>query len=192
MANRVNIWCPNTPHFDADATVRPSMTARHVLGDRLWWYVCCGPGEPYNNFFVTMPALSHRVLFWQQKRETIEGLLYWDTAWWNPADVKNPWTDMATVKEINKSIRGDGSLFYPGKQVGVDGPVSSLRLEMIRDGLEDFEYLTLADAWLGKKVTQDFVAHRQQHDDLGARSARPGKSAARELGLLEKRGRSSF
>jgi hypothetical protein len=158
MANRVNVWCPNTPHFDADATMRPSMTVRHVLGDRLWWYVCCGPGEPYNNFFVTMPALSPRVLFWQQKRENIEGLLYWETAWWNPADVKNPWTDMATVKDINKNIRGDGSLFYPGKQVGVDGPVSSLRLEMIRDGLEDFDYLTLTDAWLGKKVTEDFVA----------------------------------
>ena len=158
MANRVNIWCPNTPHFDADATVRPSMTARHVLGDRLWWYVCCGPGEPYNNFFVTMPAMSHRVLFWQQKRENIEGLLYWETAWWNMANVKDPWTDMATVKEINKNIRGDGSLFYPGKTVGVDGPVSSQRLEMIRDGLEDFDYLTLADAWLGKKVTRDFVA----------------------------------
>ena len=36
--------------------------------------------------------------------------------------------------------------------------MSSQRLEMIRDGLEDFEYLTLADAWLGKKVTRDFVA----------------------------------
>ncbi len=29
---------------------------------------------------------------------------------------------------------------------------------MIRDGLEDFDYLTLADAWLGKKTTQGFVA----------------------------------
>ena len=83
MANRVNIWCPNTPHFDADPAARPSMTARHVLGDRLWWYVCCGPGEPYNNFFVSMPAMSHRVLFWQQKRENIEGLLYWSTTWWS-------------------------------------------------------------------------------------------------------------
>lgn len=105
-----------------------------------------------------MPALSHRVLFWQQKREKIEGLLYWETAWWNPANVKDPWTDMATVKEINKNLRGDGSLFYPGKQVGVDGPVSSQRLEMVRDGLEDFDYLTLADALLGKQATRDFVA----------------------------------
>ena len=69
---------------------------------------------------------------------------------------------MATVKEINKNIRGDGSLFYPGKKVGVDGPVSSQRLEMIRDGLEDFDYLELADAWLGKQVTRDFVARSRQ------------------------------
>ena len=171
---------PEHDNFNADATVRPSMTARHVLGDRLWWYVCCGPGEPYNNFFVTMPALSHRVLFWQQKREKIEGLLYWDTAWWNPGDVKDPWTDMATVKDINKNIRGDGSLFYPGKKVGVDGPVSSQRLEMIRDGLEDFDYLTLADKLLGKQATRDFVARiATRHDHLGARPGGVRESSPR-------------
>ena len=143
-----------------------------MLGDRLWWYVCCGPGEPYNNFFVTMPALSHRVLFWQQKREKIEGLLYWETAWWNPANVKDPWTDMATVKEINRNLRGDGSLFYPGKQVGVDGPVSSQRLEMVRDGLEDFDYLTLANAFLGQAGHPGIRGpHRHGHDHLGARPA---------------------
>jgi hypothetical protein len=182
MANRVNIWCPNTDNYNADATVRPSMTARHVLGDRLWWYVCCGPGEPYNNFFVTMPALSHRVLFWQQKREKIEGLLYWETAWWNPGDVKDPWTDMATVKDINKNIRGDGSLFYPGKKVGVDGPVSSQRLEMIRDGLEDFDYLVLADALLGKQATREFVARMASDMTTWEHDPAAFEKVRRELG----------
>jgi hypothetical protein len=127
--------------------------------------------------------LSPRVLFWQQKRENIEGLLYWDTAWWS-ADVKNPWTDMATVKDINKGIRGDGSLFYPGKQVGVDGPVSSLRLEMIRDGLEDFEYLTLADARLSKKATQDFVARVARNMTDWERDPLALEKVRRELGDL--------
>jgi hypothetical protein len=190
MANRVNIWCPNTQHFDGDQAVRPSMIVRHVLGDRLWWYVCCGPGEPYNNFFVTMPAMSHRVLFWQQKRENIEGLLYWDTTYWNPASTKDPWTDMGTVKDIDKNLRGDGSLFYPGKQVGVDGPVSSIRLEMIRDGLEDFEYLTLADAWLGKEATQGFIARVATSMTAWQRDPAVLEKVRRELGdALEKKAR---
>ena len=38
---------------------------------------------------------------------------------------------------------GDGFLIYPGKLIGVDGPVSSVRLEQAREGVEDYEYLHL-------------------------------------------------
>jgi hypothetical protein len=38
---------------------------------------------------------------------------------------------------------GDGFLAYPGKPVGVDGPASTIRLEQIRQGLEDYEALAL-------------------------------------------------
>jgi len=187
MANRVNLWCPVSAYFEAGPT-RATLARRHRLGERVWWYVCCGPGEPFNNFFVSMSAMAHRVLFWQQKRENVDGLLYWSTTYWNPASTKDPWSDMGTVKDINKDLRGDGSLFYPGKRVGVDGPVSSIRLEMIRDGLEDFDYLTLADTLLGKKATQDLVARiapsltKWEHDPAALAKAR------RELGdLLEKK-----
>jgi hypothetical protein len=187
LANRVNIWCPVSAYFNADSA-RANLERRRRMGEPTWWYVCCGPGEPMNNFFVSMSAMAHRVLFWQQKRENVGGLLYWSTTYWNPASTKDPWTDMATVKDINKDLRGDGSLIYPGKRVGVDGPVTSIRLEAIRDGLEDFDYLALADARLGKRVAQDFVARiaqsltQWQHDPLVLEKAR------RELGeLLEKK-----
>ena len=36
---------------------------------------------------------------------------------------------------------GDGFLLYPGSPVGHDGPVSSVRLEQAREGVEDAEYL---------------------------------------------------
>ena len=32
---------------------------------------------------------------------------------------------------------------YPGGPIGHDGPVSSIRLEQAREGVEDFEYLRL-------------------------------------------------
>ncbi len=38
---------------------------------------------------------------------------------------------------------GDGYLAYPGQAVGVEGPVSTIRLEQARDGAEDYEYLRL-------------------------------------------------
>ena len=41
---------------------------------------------------------------------------------------------------------GNGSLYYPGPI----GPVSSIRLEVLRDGIEDYEYFNL----LRQAVTQ--------------------------------------
>jgi hypothetical protein len=38
---------------------------------------------------------------------------------------------------------GDGFLMYPGHSVGCDGPLSSIRLEQAREGVEDYEYLYL-------------------------------------------------
>jgi len=38
---------------------------------------------------------------------------------------------------------GDGYLIYPGASVGKAGPVSSIRLEQVREGVEDYEYLCL-------------------------------------------------
>jgi hypothetical protein len=38
---------------------------------------------------------------------------------------------------------GDGFLTYPGQPVGYDRPLSTIRLEQARDGVEDYEYLYL-------------------------------------------------
>ena len=38
---------------------------------------------------------------------------------------------------------GDGFLAYPGGPVGHDGPVTSIRMEQAREGVEDYEYLYL-------------------------------------------------
>ena len=36
---------------------------------------------------------------------------------------------------------GDGFLIYPGRVYGIEGPVSSLRMEAIKDSVEDFDLL---------------------------------------------------
>jgi hypothetical protein len=188
MINRVNVWCLATQFFDTFEKARHTLAVRHRLGEPIWWYVCCGPRAPYNNFFVDMSAMSHRLLFWQQKREKVDGLLYWNTAYWNPDETKDPWTDMATVKKIDAKLRGDGSLFYPGKQVGVDGPVSSIRLEVIRDGLEDFDYLTLADALFGAEKTRSYVVKMAPDMKHFEQDPLVLEKTRRELGnLLEKK-----
>ena len=48
-------------------------------------------------------------------------------------------------------------MFYPGIEVGLDGPVASMRLKQIREGLEDFEYLKLLSERGDSSKTQELV-----------------------------------
>ncbi|MCU0962138.1 MAG: DUF4091 domain-containing protein [Pirellulaceae bacterium] len=136
-----DIWCPKVHFYQEDF-----LTDRQRLGEEVWWYVCWEPGAPYANLYVDMAGVDHRALFWQQAHYRVQGFLYWGTTHWNPqSGTADPWTDMATVKELSPTVYGDGSLLYPGAKVGIDGPVASIRLKLIRAGLEDVEYLRLLE-----------------------------------------------
>lgn len=89
---------------------------------------------------------------------------------------------MQTVKDINPNISGDGSLLYPGKPVGIDGPVASQRLAVIRDGIEDYDYLCLAEELLGERAAMGYV--RRLAKSLTAYELDPWKleTVRRDLG----------
>jgi len=155
MLGRVNIWCPHLLYVESEPNFRKFLKGRMSAGESIWWYVCNNPRKPRNNLHIDMSAMATRTLLWQQKREGMQGLLYWDVNYWDKKFVADPWQNMDT---LGTGYYGDGSLLYPGKKVGIDGPVGSIRLEVLRDGLEDFDYLTLADRKLGPEATRKFVA----------------------------------
>ena len=146
LAGYIDIWCFNTGFYDGAA-----LDLRRKAGDTIWNYVCCGPGEPYANFFVQYAPIQHRILMWQNYLHDVTGLLYWSTTYW--AETSDPWTNVATWG----GLYGDGSLLYPGKKVGIDGPVTSIRLESIRDGLEDYKYLWLLEQKTGRDAVIPYV-----------------------------------
>ena len=90
-------------------------------------------------------------------RYGITGLLYWTTVYWQKAG--NVWTNPATYGEGKHPFNGEGSLFYPGADAGFPGPVASIRLKQIREGLEDYEYLKLL-ADRGQKAVANGLAKR--------------------------------
>jgi hypothetical protein len=55
------------------------------------------------------------------------------------------------------NVYGDGSLLYNGNKVGIDGACASLRLDLIRDGMEDYALLSLAMEVLGEKKTNSII-----------------------------------
>jgi hypothetical protein len=175
----LDIWCPNLGFYDEAA-----MRAKQAKGEEVWWYVCCGPGRPFPNFFVNYDGIDHRILMWMQKLYDVQGLLYWSTTYWNPASTKDVWSDVATVKDINPEIYGDGSLFYPGSKVGLAQPVGSIRLECIRDGLEDFDCLTLLERKVGVAKTRDLIRRLVKGRTDYEHSARRLLLVRREMGRM--------
>jgi MYXO-CTERM domain-containing protein len=79
---------------------------------------------------------------WLSFRYRATGELYYETAM---AYGHDPWTN-----QWDFSGNGDGTLFYPGQAWRIGGktdvPVASIRLKMIREGMEDYEYLHLLAA----------------------------------------------
>ena len=47
---------------------------------------------------------------------------------------------------------------YPGYNVGIKGGVASIRMECIRDGVEDFDMLKLAEKYLGRDFVEEQIA----------------------------------
>jgi hypothetical protein len=161
LAGAIDIWCPLTPAYDHDGAEK--LRAR---GNRFWWYVCCGPKAPFCTLFIDHPAAELRVWHWQTWQRKVVGTLVWQSNYWTssaayPDQPQNPYADpMGYVSGYSTPAgtkqfwgNGDGRFIYPPLAAAVPGasgsdpvlepPVSSIRWEMLREGVEDYEYLYL-------------------------------------------------
>ena len=48
-------------------------------------------------------------------------------------------------------------LFYPGTNAGINGPIASVRLKNLRDGMEDYEYFVLLEKRGGEDIIEEIV-----------------------------------
>lgn len=48
-------------------------------------------------------------------------------------------------------------LFYPGTEAGIDGPIASVRLKNLRDGMEDYEYFVLLEHRGGGDIVKEIL-----------------------------------
>ena len=170
----VDIWCPVLHHADP-AAVR----ARVAAGEEVWWYVCTGPKAPYLGLFIDHPATDLRVWLWLSWKYGVTGILVWESNYWTssaafPGEPQDPWKDpMGYVSGyghppgyIGYWGNGDGRFLYPPREVSgpaLCGPVDSIRWEMLREGIEDYEYLAL----LGRLVAKA----RERGADVSAAAA---------------------
>jgi hypothetical protein len=98
-------------------------------GKEIWMYVS-SPAPPFPTLVIDSPAMAARILPWMCWKYGIQGLLFWCVNFWKG----DPWT---RTTNFSADQNGNGSLYYPA----ADGPVPSIRMEVLRDGMEDYEYL---------------------------------------------------
>lgn len=112
---------------------------------KLWWYGCSNPSAPASTYHIgDLSLLSARSISWIQRMRDIEGNLYWDAAAYTTEDSDYYNQYMNLYEEpyrITGAPAGDGFLAYPGKAYGIYGPVASMRLMSLRDGMEEYELL---------------------------------------------------
>lgn len=117
--------------------------AKYDDQEEKWWYGCVDPAVPYPTYHIEDSLLSARLVSWMQAEYNFVGNLYWASTIY----ARYNGTNYVHIEDIyegdacrfDDKVNGDGWLFYPGKHYGVDGPIGSMRLEAIRDGLEEYE-----------------------------------------------------
>ena len=125
-------------------------------GEAERWVYTAGNSFPQSSNNIENTIVGTRSIGWMMSEYDIEGWLYW-------ASMNSKYMDGIvsstiapivgeTVKDgdiiklddfYNNAIHyggvpGDGFLIYPGAYYGIKGPVSSIRLEALTDGIEDY------------------------------------------------------
>lgn len=138
----VDVWIPLTAYHDPVTAAEA-----RAAGAEVWWYTCIAPTRPHANWFIEYPALEARLLWWMSYRQRVDGYLYYTLNRWpgNSQPLQPPRLGNK-VRSWNPAslgtANGDGCLLYPGP----DSPLTSIRLENVRDGLEDLELLRILAA----------------------------------------------
>lgn len=140
----MNVWCPAWHAFSEDVERLQQLAENY--GAELWWYSAWVPAAPYATYHIAdANLLSARTVRWVQKKYDIGGDLYWDAYGYTSEDHGITISQSIDVYEnpyrTNWLTAGDGNLCYPGAKYGVYGPLPSMRLMSMRDGLEEYEML---------------------------------------------------
>ena len=102
-------------------------------GSQTWVYQW---DEPYiGGQFIDSDGMSMRTWGWIAWKYHLDGLFYWAVNYWSDDPYGEP--------NSQGKFMGDGTLFYPGKPLDFNGPISSFRMKSFRRGLQDYEYFRL-------------------------------------------------
>lgn len=105
-------------------TVLSTITHRNQNNKITTFYLCASPSHP--NTLSYSPAIESQLIPWLALKYNTNGYLRW---------AFNNWTDNPFKKPVFIHAQGDDYQIYPGEEK----PVSSIRWELLKEGIEDYE-----------------------------------------------------
>jgi hypothetical protein len=134
LIDLIDIWSPwpliESPESQAD-------------GIEIWTYFCTLARNNAPNFYIESPPIYHRTIPWHSWMFGVDAFEHWSTTYfWRNTHAGKPvsekWPNKPWDSRTFMDFNGEGQLVYPGP----DGTcISSMRLEIFRDGMDDYEYL---------------------------------------------------
>ncbi|MBR5570652.1 MAG: DUF4091 domain-containing protein [Oscillospiraceae bacterium] len=153
----VQTWCGQFQSWHTEAQRQNYYDRRdnsgREYGENLWWYGCESPHAPFPNFHMDDDTIATRIIPWMMFDYDVEGMIYWCVSYYATADIYQ-------YPSVYLNAVGDGQLVYPGAKFGIYGPISSRRLENIREGFEDYECLLMIE----KNILAYNEANGTDHD----------------------------
>ncbi len=152
----VQTWCPHLDNWHSPEQRQlfydRQNTEDRVMGEQVWWYGSNIPRAPFATYHLDDSLISSRLLSWMQFDYNCDGNLYWSTTQYTANMWETPY--------VYNQASGDGVLLYPGNKFGMTNPIATMRLESIREGYEDYEYL-----WMVEQGILDYNAENGTNYD---------------------------
>jgi len=129
-------------------------------GKEVWLYTSCVAAncstdatpewEGWVDYTIDAAASQNRAMGWLAYLYDVSGELYYAVDQKLATfDKENTLDGTAWTDQWEAGGNGDGTLFYPWDKLRIGGetpiPIESMRLKLIRNGYQDYEYLRLAD-----------------------------------------------
>ena len=124
----IDIWTFQIDNFD-----ETKMRKLQKMGMEILMYISGPSGATTPQLALDFDSIDYRIIPWICWKFDIRGFLYWCVNWWPNVD------PFHSARNAEWEQNGNGLLMYPGP----DGPIDSLRIEIFRDGMEDYEYIQI-------------------------------------------------
>lgn len=154
MIDAMDILCPNRAFWLEQAWMSDYYAAQREKGKELWFYSCSGPTRSFD------PYSYYLLQEWHAFAVGATGSCFW--AFGDTGGV-SPWNDYV----------GAGAGPYCPLYLDETGVTSAKWMEAIREGIQDYEYLTMLKRWMDQ--------HMMEATDRPARAERLLRTAVEQV-----------